>query len=52
MSHLFLRHSGPHYFVSYNAIRWKQFRPLGRFGPDQTERLVREGVERTGQQER
>jgi inorganic pyrophosphatase len=39
-----------HFFVSYNTIRGKQFRPLGRFGPDRAERLVREGVERAGQQ--
>ena len=37
-----------HFFVSYNTIRGKQFRPVGRFGPDRAECLVREGTERFG----
>lgn len=32
-----------HFFVSYNEIRGKQFKPLGRFGPDRAEALVRAG---------
>ena len=35
-----------HFFVSYNAIRGKQFRPLGRGGPERAEELVREGMRR------
>ena len=35
-----------HFFVSYNAIKGKEFKPLGRFGPDRAEKLVQEGMER------
>lgn len=35
-----------HFFVSYNVIKGKQFKPLERLGPDQAERLIHEGVER------
>jgi inorganic pyrophosphatase len=31
-----------HFFVSYNAVKGKEFKPLGRFGPDRAERLIRE----------
>ncbi|CAN5785573.1 inorganic diphosphatase [soil metagenome] len=34
-----------HFFVSYNEIKGKQFKPLGRFGPTRARRLVEEGVE-------
>jgi inorganic pyrophosphatase len=42
-----------HFFVSYNEMAGKQFKPLGRRGPRRAERLVREGAEgfrRTGGQ--
>ena len=35
-----------HFFVSYNAIKGKQFEPLGRFGPDRAKRLVEEASQR------
>jgi inorganic pyrophosphatase len=31
-----------HFFVSYNAVRGKEFRPLGRHGPDRARRLIAE----------
>jgi inorganic pyrophosphatase len=33
-----------HFFVSYNEFKGKSFRPLGRFGPERAERIVREGM--------
>lgn len=41
-----------HFFRSYNAIKGKQFQPLGRFGPDRARRLVEEGVARFAKQGR
>ena len=35
-----------HFFVSYNQIKGKEFRPLGRFGPERARALVEEGIER------
>ena len=35
-----------HFFVSYNTFKGKQFKPLGRFGPERALRLVEEGVKR------
>jgi inorganic pyrophosphatase len=35
-----------HFFISYNAIKGKQFKPLGRFGPDHAERLIKAGIKR------
>ena len=35
-----------HFFVSYNEIKGKEFRPLGRFGPERARRLVEEGVKK------
>ena len=35
-----------HFFISYNTIKGKQFNPLGRFGPERAEALVREGAKR------
>jgi len=32
-----------HFFVSYNEIRGKQFKSLGRFGPDRADKLVKAG---------
>ncbi|HEY0369939.1 MAG TPA: inorganic diphosphatase [Chthoniobacterales bacterium] len=29
-----------HFFVSYNAAKGKQFKPLGRYGPDRARELV------------
>jgi inorganic pyrophosphatase len=34
-----------HFFVSYNEIRGKQFKPLGRFGPARAAEVVEQGVE-------
>jgi inorganic pyrophosphatase len=33
-----------HFFVSYNQIKGKEFKPLGRFGPRKALALVEEGV--------
>ncbi|HXG67176.1 MAG TPA: inorganic diphosphatase, partial [Blastocatellia bacterium] len=33
-----------HFFISYHQIRGKQFEPLGRFGPDRAEAIVKEGM--------
>jgi inorganic pyrophosphatase len=33
-----------HFFVSYNQIKGKEFKPLGRFGPQKALKLVEEGV--------
>jgi inorganic pyrophosphatase len=33
-----------HFFVSYNEIKGKQFKPLGRFGPTRARRLIDKGV--------
>jgi len=35
-----------HFFASYNEIRGKKFKPLGRSGPPRAEEIVREGAER------
>ena len=35
-----------HFFVSYNEMKGKNFKPLGRFGPKRAERLVEEGLRR------
>jgi inorganic pyrophosphatase len=35
-----------HFFVSYNEMAGKQFRPLGRYGPRRAEKLVRVGEKR------
>ncbi|MGI8898478.1 MAG: inorganic diphosphatase [Pyrinomonadaceae bacterium] len=32
-----------HFFVSYNEIKGKQFKPLGRFGPTRGRRLIEAG---------
>ena len=32
-----------HFFVSYNAIKGKEFKPLGRFGPGGAQKVVAEG---------
>jgi inorganic pyrophosphatase len=32
-----------HFFVSYNVVKGKEFRPLGRFGPARARALVEEG---------
>jgi inorganic pyrophosphatase len=41
-----------HFFVSYNTIKGKQFKPLGRFGPTRATKLVEEGIKRFRQQEK
>lgn len=33
-----------HFFISYNAVKGKEFLPLGRHGPQRALELVREGV--------
>ncbi|MBA3805893.1 MAG: inorganic diphosphatase [Acidobacteria bacterium] len=33
-----------HFFVSYNEVKGKEFRPLGRFGPERARKLVLEGM--------
>jgi inorganic pyrophosphatase len=33
-----------HFFISYNQINGKTFKPLGRFGPVKAARLIEEGV--------
>jgi inorganic pyrophosphatase len=33
-----------HFFISYNQMKGKHFKPLGRFGPDRAQRLVDEGI--------
>ncbi|HEX8140357.1 MAG TPA: inorganic diphosphatase [Pyrinomonadaceae bacterium] len=33
-----------HFFVSYNEIKGKQFHPLGRYGPQRAEKVVREAM--------
>lgn len=41
-----------YFFVSYNTFKGKEFKPLGRFGPDRAQRLIEQGIERfrkTGQ---
>ena len=35
-----------HFFISYNQIKGKIFKPLGRFGPVRAARLVEEGVKK------
>jgi inorganic pyrophosphatase len=35
-----------HFFVSYNRIKGKEFKPLGRFGPAHALQLVEEGMKR------
>ncbi len=35
-----------HFFVSYNEMKGKQFKPLGRYGPDRAKKLVDEGGRR------
>jgi inorganic pyrophosphatase len=35
-----------HFFVSYNEIKGKRFKPLGRFGQARAERLIEEGMRR------
>jgi inorganic pyrophosphatase len=33
-----------HFFISYNQIKGKEFKPLGRFGPIKAARLIEEGT--------
>jgi inorganic pyrophosphatase len=35
-----------HFFVSYNEMKGKKFKPLGRFGPERAQRVIEEGVRR------
>jgi inorganic pyrophosphatase len=34
-----------HFFVSYNVIKGKKFKPLGRFGPVRAREVIEEGME-------
>ncbi len=34
-----------HFFVSYNESKGKEFKPLGRFGPERARRVVEAGIE-------
>ena len=35
-----------HFFVSYNEMKGKTFKPLGRFGPERAEQVIAEGMRR------
>jgi inorganic pyrophosphatase len=35
-----------HFFISYNVIKGKEFKPIGRFGPERAERVVRDGIKK------
>lgn len=35
-----------HFFISYNQIKGKEFKPLGRFGPQRAGQIVEEGIKR------
>ena len=35
-----------HFFVSYNEVKGKEFKPLGRFGPDRARKSVQEAERR------
>jgi inorganic pyrophosphatase len=35
-----------HFFISYNAIKGKEFKPIGRFGAERAERVVRDGIKK------
>jgi inorganic pyrophosphatase len=37
-----------HFFVSYNEIKGKQFQPLGRYGPQRAEKVLREAMRSAG----
>jgi inorganic pyrophosphatase len=37
-----------HFFISYNDIKGKKFKPVGRHGPQQARKLVEEGVAKRG----
>lgn len=39
-----------HFFVSYNEMKGKQFKSLGRFGPERAQKVVEEGNNRFRQQ--
>lgn len=38
-----------HFFVSYNVMENRQFKPIGRHGPGRAEALIEEGKKRFGQ---
>jgi len=33
-----------HFFVSYNTVKGKEFKPTGRFGTDRAKRIVEDGI--------
>ncbi|HEX8229290.1 MAG TPA: inorganic diphosphatase [Chloroflexia bacterium] len=34
-----------HFFVSYNEVKGKQFKPLGRYGPERAQQVVERGIQ-------
>lgn len=34
-----------HFFISYNKIAGREFKPLGRFGPDRADALLKQGAD-------
>lgn len=40
-----------HFFISYNEIEGREFKPIGRHGPGRAQRLVQEGQDRYQQQQ-
>ncbi len=41
-----------HFFISYNEIKEKEFKPLGRFGPQRAVKVVEEGIRQFRKQQR
>jgi len=41
-----------HFFVAYNKTEGRRFRPVGRHGPDQAERLVEDGMRRAAEKDK
>jgi inorganic pyrophosphatase len=39
-----------HFFISYNKMEGRRFRPTGRFGPNRAEELLEEGRRRAGEE--
>ena len=35
-----------HFFISYNTVKGKRFKPLGRFGPERANAIVKESAQR------
>jgi inorganic pyrophosphatase len=41
-----------HFFISYNEIKGKAFKPLGRFGPQRAKKVIEAGVKQFQQRKR